>query len=670
MRLAAAARPAGARRWWLDRSVRVKGMIVVSAPLIALAAVTVASLLLQAAERQERDAEQVESNLTSAASQVLVDFVNAETGIRGYAATANPLFLVPYGQSQARFGTDLASFRAAAISEGSAGAERAMAATAAREESELAQLRASVAAGFLGKALEPRMAAGNATMDLLRRQEAALTGKPAAILVMRRAEIMRLESEIGTLTVIGLALGLLGGLIGIGLFTSGIASRVVAAAANADRLGKGHGLEPMPEAGDEIGRLASSLASAQELLLSRSTELTTARDEALSASQAKNAFLSSTSHELRTPLNAVLGFAQLLEMSELAEEDKDSVERILAAGRHLLAVINGLIDFARIESGEFSLSVENVLLPPVVEEICRLIAPLAADRSIAISQQCPHPGLAVRADGQRLRQILVNLASNAIKYNRHGGSLCLACLPDGPDQASLMVTDTGPGIRAADLDRIFVPFERLGAERTAIEGTGIGLPLARAFTEAMNGQLTASSMVGEGSTFTLTLPRAGDMARVPAQQRGEVGASAALSSSRADTATRILYIEDNPANVEVVARFLRSRLNLRLVSARSGRSGLELAAREAPHLILLDLHLPDLTGGEILDQLKAAPVTAGIPVAVVSAEVAPSAIRDMRGKGVIAYLTKPLDLGELATVVDSFLAGSEHGVDAVPGMRS
>jgi len=154
--------------------------------------------------------------------------------------------------------------------------------------------------------------------------------------------------------------------------------------------------------------------------------------------------------------------------------------------------------------------------------------------------------------------------------------------------------------------------------------------------------------------------------RVPAQQRGEAATPGALDN-QADATTRILYIEDNPANVEVVARFLRSRLNLRLVSARSGRCGLELATRETPHLILLDLDLPDLPGGEVLDQLKAMPVTAGIPVAVVSAEAAPRVIRGMRGKGVIAYLTKPLDLSELAMVVDSFLAGSEHGASAAPG---
>ncbi len=259
-------------------------------------------------------------------------------------------------------------------------------------------------------------------------------------------------------------------------------------------------------AGDELGRLRRLPERAEELLVSRTAELIAARDEAVTATQAKNAFLSSTSHELRTPLNAVLGFAQLLQLSDLSQEDGDGVERILAAGHHLLALINELIDIARIESGEFSLSVEPVAVQPVVEETCQLMAPLAADRSITISQPCPAPGLAVKADRQRLRQILVNLLSNAIKYNRVGGTITITCQAAGPDQASLAVADTGPGIPAADLDRIFDPFERLGAEQTAIEGTGIGLPLARAFAEAMHGHLTAASVPGEGTTFTVTCP--------------------------------------------------------------------------------------------------------------------------------------------------------------------
>ena len=227
--------------------------------------------------------------------------------------------------------------------------------------------------------------------------------------------------------------------------TSGISHRVIAIAANAELLGQGQPLRPRRPARDELGRLTKALVHAEELLASRTAELVAARDSALSATQSKNAFLSSTSHEIRTPLNAILGFTQLLEMSDLSPDDRDGVERILVAGRHLLALINELIDISRIESGELSLSVEPVLVRPMVEEICQLMTALAAARSITVSQGCLRPDLAVLADQQRLRQILVNLVSNAIKYNRRGGTVSIACQAEEDGRVSLVVDRHGAG---------------------------------------------------------------------------------------------------------------------------------------------------------------------------------------------------------------------------------
>jgi signal transduction histidine kinase/CheY-like chemotaxis protein len=636
-------------------------MAVVAVPLIALIAVASASLVLQLNERQERAVAITASNLTSSAQQVLSDAVNAETGARGYAATRDPVFLQPYNLTLTRLGKDSAAFRAAAIAEGDSRAERAAAATTTTVMADLAYLRAAVAAGVPGGTLLSKRLAEKAVMDRLRSQIAALTQGPTVIYKARRADITRLETAIDWVSIAGLALGVLGGVLGAALFTSGISRRIARAVANAGRLGEGQPLQPVPvpAARDELGRLARSLVYAEQLLARRTAELVTARDEAVTATQAKNAFLSSTSHELRTPLNSVLGFAQLLQMSGLSQEDQEAVERILAAGRHLLTLINELIDIARIESGEFSLSVEPVSVQPVVEETCQLMAPLAADRSITISQARPPPGLAVKADRQRLRQILVNLLSNAIKYNRAGGTVVITCQADSPDRVSLTVADTGPGIAAADLERVFDPFERLGAEQTAVEGTGIGLPLARAFAEAMHGHLTAASTPGEGTTFTITLPRTPDMAQgnegvpVPRTAPDDIGGES----------IRILYIEDNPANIEVVARFLRTRPSMRLQSVTSGRAGLDVAAREVPDLILLDLHLPGLHGDEVLRRLRDNPATAGIPVAILSAEASPAVIRRMRSSGVIAYLTKPLDLTGFGQLLDSVAAAHGHLAD-------
>ena len=654
-------RPRRLQGWWLGRSVRAKGLIVVAVPLIALIVTTSASLALQYNERQERSVALAASALSSAADQVLADAVNAETGIRGYAATGDPLFLAPYNLTLTRIGAERKALRDAAITEGDSRQQRTVDATAGKVLTELAQVRAAVSGGASTRDVRPALKTGKTAMDRLRRQVAGLAEGPAAVLAAKRIKITRLETAIDVLNVVGLALGLLAGLAGVALFASGISRRVGAAAANADRLGEGQPLAPVSPAGDDIGRLAHSLVRAEQLLASRAADLTAARDQALKATQTKNTFLSRTSHELRTPLNSILGFTQLLEMSDLSDEDHDSAERILGAGRHLLALINELIDIARIESGELSLSVEPVAVLPLVEEVSDLIAPLAAERSIVITHHYAHPALAARVDRQRLSQVLVNLASNAVKYNRRGGTITLTCQEVDADHVSVVVSDTGPGMSQEDLNRIFVPFERLGAGQTGIEGTGIGLPLAKTLTEAMGGRLDASSVKGEGSVFTVTIPRAPDMTQVPPPDAP--AASPARAHTPAGAGVNILYIEDNPANVEVVSRFQKGRQNTWLQSVTSGRDGIKCALRDVPDLVLLDLHLPDIPGDDVLKELKAEPVTAAIPVVVLSADATPGAIRRLLASGALAYLTKPLDLGELGELLDSHSAPTEdHGI--------
>jgi signal transduction histidine kinase len=277
---------------------------------------------------------------------------------------------------------------------------------------QLAQLKSAVSRGIPAESLIVPLKNEKATMDLLRRQVASLVDGPTAMIAAGHIKITALQTRTELLDIAGLVVGLLGGVAGIALFTSGIARRVGKNAENARRLGEGQPLEPIIHAGDEIGRGAESHLKAEELLASRAAELTTARDEAMRPSQAKNTFLSSTSHELRTPLNAILGFTQLLQLSELGDEDSDSVGRILAAGRHLLALINELIDIARIESGDLSLSLEPVSVRPLI-------------------QPGTHPALAVYADRQRLSQVLVNLISNAVKYNHRGGSITISCAEEG-----------------------------------------------------------------------------------------------------------------------------------------------------------------------------------------------------------------------------------------------
>jgi signal transduction histidine kinase/ActR/RegA family two-component response regulator len=647
--------PRGFRRWWLDRSLRAKGWIVIAVPLIALLGTTSANLLLQQSESNERNVSTAARTLASAASQVLADSVNAETGIRGYATTLDPLFLAPYNLTLTRISAERTSLREAAVVEAAGRQQQAVDATTGKVLLELAQLRSAIGRGISAGNLRLALENDKMTMDLLRRQVADLAAGPTAVVAVQHSKLTALQTRIELLDIAGLALGLLAGLAGVALFTSGIARRVAVKAANARRLGEGQPLEPTAHAGDEIGQLGESLFRAEELLASRAVELTAARDVAVKATQAKNTFLSSTSHELRTPLNSILGFAQLLQMSGLSGEDSDGVERILLAGHHLLALINELIDIARIESGDLSLSLEPVLVHAVIEEISQLMAPIAAERSIRIIQHGARPALAVRADRQRLSQVLVNLISNAVKYNHRDGTITISSQEDDPGQAGIVVADTGPGISPENIERIFIPFERLGAEQTTVEGTGIGLPLARALTAAMGGQLTASSVLGQGAAFTVCLPRAPDLVHVPTPAL-EPAARPARPHAHTGASISILHIEDNPANVEVVSRFLRGRPNTGLRSEASGRAGIEYAVRDLPDLILLDLHLPDLHGDQVLSALKAEPATAAIPVVVLSADASPGVIRRLLAGGALAYLTKPIELAELGELLDTFAA--------------
>jgi signal transduction histidine kinase/CheY-like chemotaxis protein len=645
----------GIRRWWLDLSLRAKGLIVVAVPLIALMGIISANLELQQSESNERNISTNARNLADAATQVLADMANAETGIRGYAATRDPVFLAPYTLTLTRIGAERTSWGQAAVIVGVGRQQRTVDATTGQVLAELAQLRSATSGGTSARNLLPALLNEKTTMDLLRRQVADLAAGPTALVTVQRDKLTTLQTRIELLDIAGLVLALLAGLAGVALFTSGIARRVSVNAENARRLGEGQPLEPIIPAGDEIGRLADSHLRAEQLLARRNAELTAARDTAVRATQAKNSFLSSTSHELRTPLNAILGFAQLLQLSELSEEDNDGVTRILGAGRHLLALINELIDIARIESGDLGMSLEPVLVPLVIEESCQLMAPIAAQRSIRIIRDCAHPAMAAFADRQRLAQVLVNLISNAVKYNHRDGSITISCAEAGPGQVSIVVTDTGPGLAPDDLERIFIPFERLGAERTEVEGTGIGLPLARALTEAMGGQLTVSSVQGQGAAFTVTLTRAPDLIHVPAPSPAPASL-AASPHAPAGAGLSVLSIDDNPANVEVIARFLRSRPNTRLLSATSGRAGIEAAVRDTPDVILLDLHLPDLQGDEVLNELKADPATAGIPVIVLSADASRGVIRRLLAGGAFAYLTKPVELAELGVLLDTCAA--------------
>ena len=378
-----------------------------------------------------------------------------------------------------------------------------------------------------------------------------------------------------------------------------------------------------------------------------------AQHAAEAANRAKSEFLSRMSHELRTPLNAVLGFGQLLEIEDLPDDQRDAVEHILKAGRHLLGLINEVLDISRIEAGELQLSPEPVLAGDIIAEAVDLLRPLAGQRNVqVILDRVGACDCYVYADRQRVKQVLLNLLSNAVKYNRPRGTVALSCeQPSDPTRVSITVTDTGVGIPAERLDLLFTPFERLGAEHTTEQGTGIGLALSQKLAEAMGGTLTAVSRLGHGSTFTLELPRV--EGPVERYERLNDGGRRAADSPVACDRFVVLQVEDNLSNVTLVERVLAQRPGVEVVAAMQGRLGLELAREHRPGLILLDLHLPDMGGDHVLQRLRDDPATASIPVVIISADATEGQVRRLLTAGATAYLTKPFDVQELLGIVDN-----------------
>lgn len=390
--------------------------------------------------------------------------------------------------------------------------------------------------------------------------------------------------------------------------------------------------------------------------------LVEARDVADAASRAKSEFLSRMSHELRTPLNVVLGFTQLLQTEALGEEQHGWVEQVLKAGRHLLELINEVLDIARIESGALTLSPEAVSLRDVVGETVELMRPIATASDIRIDFLIEGDDLHVHADRQRLKQVLLNLLANGVKYNRTRGSVLVTCNRLDIRTIAIRVRDTGIGIAEADLGRLFVPFDRLGAEHSSVEGTGVGLAISLRLIQAMDGELTAESTPNEGSTFTITLPRAlgfdGDPAPDDEQAIAAAELDMAFGEGAIETQGTVLYIEDNVTNLQLMQRIIGRRPGIRLLHAYEGRLGLDLARTGHADVILLDLHLPDMSGVEVLRQLRAEEATAEIPVYVVSADATAAQMARMRAAGAAGYLTKPIDVWQMLALLDSVFEGS------------
>jgi PAS domain S-box-containing protein len=401
--------------------------------------------------------------------------------------------------------------------------------------------------------------------------------------------------------------------------------------------------------------------SARKLAESKLNEAMAAAEK---ANRAKTDFISGMSHELRTPLNAILGFAQLVETGSPppTPSQKRNLEQILKAGWYLLELINEILDLALIESGQLSLSREPVSLAEVILECQAMIEPQAQKRGIGMTFPRFDAPCFISADRTRIKQVLINLLFNAVKYNKPGGAVTIACSRTRPGYVRISVGDTGPGLTPEQLAQLFQPFNRLGKETGAEEGTGIGLVVTKRLVDLMGGVIGAESTVGAGSVFWVELAvTAAPKFAVRETERAVL----AHPQVPADTPLRtLLYVEDNPANLELVEQLIARRPDLRLLSAADGNLGIEFARACLPEVILMDINLPGISGIEALKILRADPTTAHIPIIALSANAVPRDIEKGLEAGFFNYLTKPIKVNQFMDALDVALKSATAGLEA------
>jgi PAS domain S-box-containing protein len=398
----------------------------------------------------------------------------------------------------------------------------------------------------------------------------------------------------------------------------------------------------------------------ERVLQEKNVELESARSVAEKANLAKSEFLSSMSHELRSPLNAILGFAQLMESDSPppTPAQNQNIAQILRAGWHLLKLIDEILDLAKIESGQVPVSREPVSLAEVMLECQGMIEPQAQERDIHVTFPQFDIPYFVQADRTRVKQVLVNLLSNAIKYNIKQGTVEVECIERTPGRIRVSIRDTGAGLDPEQLAQLFQPFNRLGQEAGGEEGTGIGLVVAKQLVELMGGVIGVESTVGVGSVFWFELLSVAEPRL--SMEGGDAAASAQPHAQRRAQLHTLLYVEDNPANLELVEQLIARSSDMHLLCAVNGNSGIELARANRPDVILMDINLPDIDGFEALRILRSDPATAHIPVVAISANAMPSDIEKGLSAGFLRYITKPIKVNEFMDTLDAVLGFAER----------
>ncbi len=621
-------------RAWQNLPLGFKGVFVIALPLaILLASLTslfIRELESSKLENQLKRALQNQRDIQTVHTQLM----EASTGVRDFLLTGDKHFLTIFFEAEKKLPKIIAALEERL--ENDQQKER-LSKISPLVTINLEDLRALShhETAIASNQLIAKFKSQVATLDKLREEIEALNTEEALLAEQDQQEIFLQRQQNITVTLIAAIAGIIGSLMAVWIFSRTIVKRVRLLRDNAGHLARAESLDIASSSKDELGQLSYELEQASQLLAKNISDALQARHEAEEASASKSMFLSRTSHELRTPLNAILGFAQLLEQDIPPGKQRDSVSLIRGAGQHLLKLINEVLEIARIESGETSFELTATPINALLEEATHYISPIGKIRDIEIKCNIA-PNLWAKANRQKLLQVTLNLLSNALKYGPVGSSVALNAYRK-QNNIFIEVQDSGPGIPASLRERLFTPFERLGAENTKIEGTGLGLALSKQIMLAMNGKIDVAK---DKSLFWIEIPAtsASDASKT-LQQDTQDKQSFTLSKN-----SSILYVEDNVSNRALVEAIIQRQQDLRIHSVATIKDAKRFLKEMVPSLLLIDLHLPDGSGEDLVNHVKSKPEFQNIPMMILSADALPETMERLKSAGVVHYMTKPLDV--------------------------
>jgi signal transduction histidine kinase len=619
---------------WQNLPLGIKGVYVIALPLLVLLA-SLGSLYLR-----EQESTQLENKLRHALQnqrdiqKVHTLLIEASTGVRDYLLTGDKHFLEIFFQVEYQLPAILNELKIQLDNE----AQRSrldkinpLVAQNLHDLRILSEYESDIASDDLIAKFKSQVN----TLDKLRFEIERLNAEEAILVAKDQQDVIDQRQRHIVITLIAASAGIIGSLVAVWIFSLTIVKRVRLLRDSAAHLAKAEKLDLPSSSRDELGQLSDELDHASQLLAKNISDSIQAKREAEEASASKSMFLSRTSHELRTPLNAILGFAQLLEQDLSPGKQRDSVSLILGAGQHLLKLINEVLEIARIESGEISLELTPVAVNMMLEEAVHYIAPIGKIRDIEIKTET-EPELWAMANRQKLLQVVLNLLSNALKYGPVSSAVTVRAYRD-LNNIRIEVQDEGQGIPKELKDRLFTPFDRLGAEHTKVEGTGLGLALSKQIMLAMHGSIQVAD---NKSLFWV-----------------EIGASEPSIEANTTVQTlrdkkpvslnnkhSILYVEDNISNRALVEAIIHRQRDLRIHCVTTIKDAKQYLTEVLPTLLLIDLNLPDGSGEHLVNYIKSNIKYRDIPIMILSADALPETIERLKAAGVDHYMTKPLDV--------------------------